>query len=91
MTGLTVAGDEPSGSATKICLVYNSVDHCVPNLFGRRPLLASKNKHGSSHHYSRQYTVSGDRYPQLKICISQLISDSYGYMPVAYVTMHCMI
>jgi hypothetical protein len=28
-----------------------------------------------------------DRYPKLKIYISELILDSYKYMPVAYVTM----
>ena len=33
----------------------------------------------------------GDRYPKLTIYISELILDSYKYMPVAYVTMHCMI
>jgi hypothetical protein len=30
-------------------------------------------------------------YPKLKICISELILDSYEYIPVACVTMHCMI
>jgi len=29
VTGLLAAGGEPLGSATKICLVYNSVDDCV--------------------------------------------------------------
>jgi hypothetical protein len=32
-----------------------------------------------------------DRYPKLKPYISQLISDSYEYIPVAYTKMHCMI
>jgi hypothetical protein len=32
-----------------------------------------------------------DRYPTLKICISELMVDSYEYTPVAYVAMHCMI
>jgi hypothetical protein len=31
------------------------------------------------------------RYPKLKIYISELILDSYKYIPVAYVRMHCMI
>jgi hypothetical protein len=30
------------------------------------------------------------RYPKLKICILELILDSYEYIPAAYVTMHCM-
>jgi hypothetical protein len=32
-----------------------------------------------------------DRYPKLKIYISELILDSYKYITIAYVTMHCMI
>ena len=32
-----------------------------------------------------------DRHPELKIYISELILDSYEYIPVAYVTMHCVI
>ena len=32
---------------------------CFPNFFARGPLLASKNNHGSSHHCSLQYKVSG--------------------------------
>jgi hypothetical protein len=32
-----------------------------------------------------------DRYPKLKIYMSELILDSYEYIPLSYVTMHCMI
>jgi len=32
-----------------------------------------------------------DRNPKLQIYISELALDSYEYIPVAYVTMHCMI
>jgi hypothetical protein len=32
-----------------------------------------------------------DRYPKLQIYVSELILDSYEYIPVVYVTMHCMI
>jgi hypothetical protein len=32
-----------------------------------------------------------DRYPKLKILVSELISDSYDYIAVTSVTMHCMI
>ena len=59
MTGLLAAGAAPSGSATKICLACNSVDHFVSNLFGRGLLLVSKRKRGSSHPYSSKFTVSG--------------------------------
>jgi hypothetical protein len=31
-----------------------------------------------------------DWYPKLKTCISELILDSYGHTPVAYVIMHCV-
>jgi len=32
-----------------------------------------------------------DRHPRLKICISEMILDSYEYTPVAQVTMQCMV
>ena len=35
--------------------------------------------------------VDEDRYTELKIKISELILDSYQYIPVAHVTVHCMI
>ena len=31
-----------------------------------------------------------DRYPKLKMYISELILDSYEYTPAPYVTMHCV-
>jgi hypothetical protein len=34
---------------------------------------------------------SDDRYPKLKIYVSELILDGYESIPVAYITMHCMI
>jgi hypothetical protein len=32
-----------------------------------------------------------DWYPILKTGISELFLDSYKYIPIAYVTMHCVI
>jgi hypothetical protein len=32
-----------------------------------------------------------DGYPKLEICTWYLILDSYQYIPVAFVTVHCMI
>jgi len=32
-----------------------------------------------------------DRYTKFKIHISELIADSYEHIPVAYITMQCMI
>jgi len=32
-----------------------------------------------------------DKYPKLIIYISELILLSYGYIPVAHVTKHCVI
>ena len=40
-------------------LCFCSQDQVFPNLFGRGPLLASQNNHGSSHPCSRKYKVSG--------------------------------
>jgi hypothetical protein len=40
-------------------------------------------------HISIQF--SDDRYPKLQIYTSELILDSCEYIPIAYVTMHCMI
>jgi hypothetical protein len=31
------------------------------------------------------------RYPEFKICISELILDRYQYMRVTYIKMHCII
>jgi len=33
---------------------------------------------------------SGDRFPKLKVCISELMFDSCEYIPVEYVSTHCM-
>jgi len=30
-------------------------------------------------------------YPKLKNYVSAVILDSYGYTPVAYVTVHCVV
>jgi hypothetical protein len=35
--------------------------------------------------------MNDDRYTELKLSISELIVDSYQYISVAYVTVHCMI
>jgi hypothetical protein len=32
-----------------------------------------------------------DGYPELQIYISELTLDSYEYVPLAYVTKHCII
>lgn len=31
------------------------------------------------------------RYPKLKICISEITSDTHKYISLTYITMHCMI
>jgi len=74
------------------CMLHtnNIPPQCFPNLFARRPLLASKNNQGSSHPYSRKYRCPDDKYPEFWIHISEVISDNYEYIPVARVTMHCM-
>ena len=35
--------------------------------------------------------MDDDRYTELNIYFSELVVDSYQYIPVAYVTVHCMI
>jgi len=40
-------------------------------------------------HFSIEYPDDG--YPKLKTCISEVILDSYEYIPVAYVTMYCWL
>jgi hypothetical protein len=47
----------------------------------------------TNHHILAHVNIDcpDDRYPKLNICISEMILDSYAYIPVAYVTMHCMI
>jgi len=40
-------------------------------------------------HINREY--ADDRYPKLKIYISELIADSYQYIPVANLGTICMI
>ena len=56
----------------------------IPNCFRKIPtdphILAHANKDGPN-----------DRYPELEFCISELILDSYQYIAVAHVTVHCMI
>jgi hypothetical protein len=42
-------------------------------------------------HILADVEYTDDRYPKLQMYISELILDSYEYIPVAYVTMHCMI
>jgi hypothetical protein len=39
--------------------MYIRTEQCFPNMFVRAPLLASKNKHRSSHLCSRKYRVCG--------------------------------
>ena len=35
--------------------------------------------------------MDDDRYTELNIYISKLVVDSYQYVPVAYIRVHCMI
>jgi len=53
--------------------------------------LASKNNHGSSHLAHVNMDCPADWYPKLKTNISGLTVDSCQYIPVANVTMHCII
>jgi len=50
--------------------------------------LALKNNHIHTH---INIECPDDGYPKLKTYISELISDSYIRIPVAYITMHCIV
>ena len=50
----------------------NTLHHSFPNVFVRPPLLASKNRHGSSHPCSLKYRCPEERHPKLKIYLSDL-------------------
>ena len=63
---------------------------CFPNFSVCWPFLASK-YHGPSQPCSVNIQCLDDRHPKLKIYISELILDSYEYIAVAYITMHCMV
>ena len=65
---------------------------CFPNFFARRHLLASK-KIADLHILGHvNMDCPADWYPKLKTYnIPELILASYQYIPVAYVTMHCII
>ena len=69
----------------------SSFDYYFPNFFAREPILASKNNQGTSHPCWRNIEWPDEWYPKLKIYISEMILDSYEYVPIAYVVMHCMI
>ena len=57
----------------------------------RTPFGFEKKKHGFPHRCSSKYRCPDDRYPKLKIYFLKPILDNYEYIPVAYVTMLCMI
>ena len=62
-----------------------------PNFFFRELLLTS-NIITDTHILANVMVVGpNDRNPKLKIYISELSFDSYEYIPVAYVTVYCMI
>jgi hypothetical protein len=53
-----------------------------------RPLLVSKNNNILAHVNTE---CLDDRYPKLKMYTLEMILDWCEYIPVAYVTIHCMI
>ena len=64
---------------------------CFPNVFAFGPIWLRKittDPHILAH---VEIECPDDRYPKLNMYISELILDNYECIPVAYVTMHCMI
>jgi hypothetical protein len=71
--------------------VTYTLGQCFPNFFLADPFCLRKittDPHILAH-VNMKYP--DDRYPKLKIFISEVILDSYEYIPAAYVTVHCMI
>jgi hypothetical protein len=67
-----------------------SVDlyQCYPNLFFLADPFWLRIMTTDSHILARVNIVCpDDRYPEFKICVSELILDSHEYIPVAYVIM----
>ena len=71
--------------------VRKSLGLYFPNSFACRPLLASKITTDSHIFLEVNVEYPDGRYIKLKNYASELISDSYKYIPVAYVTINCMI
>jgi hypothetical protein len=62
-----------------------------PKLLASGPLSSLKNYCRSSYLAHINTVYLDDRYPKLKICISELILLSCEYIPIALVTMVCRI
>jgi len=60
------------------------IAQCFPNSCARGLLSVSKIT-------TDPYSLAHDKYPKLKMYISEIILDNYEYTPVACVAMHCMI
>jgi hypothetical protein len=65
---------------------------CFPNFFFSRTASASNNETTNPHILpDANIEYPHDRYPKLKIYNSEMISGSYEYVTVTYVTIHFMI
>ena len=63
-----------------------------PNCFARGPPFWLRKITTDPHILADVNTGCPDgRCSKLQVCISELISDSYQYIPVMHVTTHCMI
>ena len=60
-------------------------------LFSRGPLSASKNTHGSLYPRVPNYSVRMMGIQKFKMYVSELTSDSFGYIPVAHLAVQYMI
>jgi hypothetical protein len=62
-----------------------------PTLFAHAPILALKitiDPHILAH---VNIVCLDDTYPKLKMYVSEMILDSYKYIPLAYATVHSMV
>ena len=74
-----------------LCRDYHDIDKCFPNFFARIPICLRKITTDPHILVHVNTECPYDRYPKLKMCISELILGSFKYIPLALVTMQCMI
>ena len=74
-----------------LCCHFDSIAQCFPDFFARGTLWFRKIT-ADPHIIDRaNIQYPDDRNPKLKMHIWELISDSFEYITVTHVAMHCMI
>ena len=72
--------------------VSTAIDQCFPNFFFLADRVWLRKITTDIHILAHiNMELPHDRHPNPKICISELTLDGYQHIPLAYVTMQCMI